>query len=78
MSAVPHKHLQRNMDLRIIINLLGFKLDGSHLNILSNKTGKKKNMDAEGQNRECDRLGLVWERGCGCVPKKFNFFFVKI
>jgi hypothetical protein len=44
------------MDLRIIINLLGFKLDGSHLNILSNKTGKKKNMDAEGQNRECDRF----------------------
>ena len=20
-------------------------------------------------------LELVWERGCGCVPKKFEFFF---
>ena len=37
------------MDLRIIINLLDFKLDSSHQDILSNKTGKKKNMDAEGQ-----------------------------
>jgi hypothetical protein len=24
-------------------------------------------------------LGNVWERGCGCVPKKFEFFcFTKI
>jgi hypothetical protein len=22
----------------------------------------------------CD-LGLVWERGCGCVPKKFEIVF---
>jgi hypothetical protein len=20
--------------------------------------------------------GNVWERGCGCVPKKFKFFFL--
>jgi hypothetical protein len=26
------------------------------------------------------KLGLVWERGCGCVPKKIEFFvfFTKI
>ena len=27
---------------------------------------------------EKDFLGNVWERGCDCVSKKFNFFFTKI